>query len=856
MKSELFRGTISAHGFVFDLCVLGDDETQQRVMGLLTPATTLHMIDAKRCVMIFDRPQLVRVQLALGMPLVRVKGQLVNASFAPPDLPGNLLVLHQGEWSSHDIASLTSVDPSAWLDLSSLPIVNLVPLQTAAPAAVTVIDPIAAPHADLRQTANIRGRSARMARRRNSLIHAAQQTTQRSRAQRWLKLGKPMLSGQPSAPSEPKSQALQSFFASLFLQSAISRRLQRKHAEYLEDLRKQLDQGNWEEALRNAISVAESKSLGTAIGVPTRRTSLSPSTSQRLATRSVGYGAATHIDLTTRYRKAASELEAGGHIERAAFVHVDLLGVPLEAIALLERHNRWQLAAEIAEGHQLDPALRIELWWNAQRRDLAVLIARRHGAFAAAISRNETTNVRMANELRIEWVSYLLGAGATRLAVEAAWPQLHLRPMVAEAIDRAITSGAGDAYALRAYQLSLTPSAENRAEILGCLAAEAELDVQDVTQLVLTLGHVKCNDPAVDAEVAAAATRALLRLAADQRNDRELGGALKRLSTRIDPVLLADLPSLAAHYASQPGGRESGHPTQPIEARIEAPGLKIVHDAAVLPNGTAIVALGESGVQLITSSGGIAAHWHVPTHRLVVADHGARVLLLTQRGHIVDVHQLNLVTRQVQRWTTLRLLKWADTFDGATWVVVDEDGIAALDTLSDEPRALWRELSAADGVVSLQRSATHLSAGIHHDVPGPEVWEWDLPAFTLRHRRAWAGAHQHVTSSGDPIAVSIYPDALELSGRGGSVSLAGRTLAVMTAGMCLAVQVDEGPKEPSVVWIYCGSVQTPSARIRTTRTPVSLRQVGTVVTLHDGTGQMFAFDPARPGWGRSHRLTV
>jgi MoxR-vWA-beta-propeller ternary system domain bpX6 len=843
--SEIFRGTIRAHGFIFDLAVLGDTDAQQRIMGLLTPTSMLHMIDATRCVIVFETPQMVRVQQAPGMPLVRVAGQLVNASDPPPHIAGNLIVLHNGQWEGHQTSRLLTVDPSSWLDLRALTVTTMTPLQVAPSAPTAVIDRTAAPVSNLRSSANIAPRSAKMEKRRKSLLQGA------------AKLPGSKIGGTgggtdspKGSPAAPKTQPVRSFLAKLYLQSPAARSLHRKHAKYLDELRQQLERGDWEEALRNAISVAESTSLGASIGVPSRRNSLAPSTEQRQGSRTVGYGPTVHFDLKERYRKAATDLEKVGKIEQAAFVYVDLLGVPLEAIALLERHQRWPLAAEIAEGHLLDVALRVELWWKAGRQDLSVSIARRHGAFADAIARSAKTDQHLANQLRAEWVSLLLRAGATLSATEVAWPNPELRSTVEEAIDHAITADASDASTLRAYRLALRPTPENRSEMLQQLAVDTPLDAHELRQLIVGLGRIRGEDLAADAEAATAATRALLPLASMQSGDAELGAALKSFSTRIDPILVADLPSISSNKGATHGR------IQVVEATMRSPGLRMVHDAVVLPNAMTIVALGEGGVRLLSASGGIAAKWQIPTHSVVVADHGSHALLLTQRGEIVDVHQLNLVTRQVKRWATLRLLKWADSYDGAAWIVVDANGISALDTLADEPVALWRELSAADVVMSLQRSATHLSAGIHHEVPGPEIWEWELPSFTLRNRRPWVGHLQHVLASGDPIVVSVFPDGLELKGRGGDASVAGRTLDVMASGTHFAVHVNEGPDDAATVSVFAGSPQTPSARIQTLSRPVRLRHVGSTVTLHDATGQIFAFDHTRPGWTRSHRLTT
>lgn len=92
----------------------------------------------------------------------------------------------------------------------------------------------------------------------------------------------------------------------------------------------------------------------------------------------VPYGLSVYQHLQQTYRRAAERLEQAGRIDEAAFVFAELLNSPAECIALLERHQRFELAAQIAEDRKLDPTLVVRLWWLAGNRDRAVMIARRH----------------------------------------------------------------------------------------------------------------------------------------------------------------------------------------------------------------------------------------------------------------------------------------------------------------------------------------------------------------------------------------------------------------------------------------------------------------------------------------------
>src|SRR5207247_1315275 len=80
-------------------------------------------------------------------------------------------------------------------------------------------------------------------------------------------------------------------------------------------------------------------------------------------------------------------------------------------------------------------------------------------------------------------------------------------------------------------------------------------------------------------------------------------------------------------------------------------GLLPVQDAAHLPSGRTLVALGEMGVRLLASDGRVIRDWAtVPADRLVPADSGTVALALAQRGKLWRLTRLDLVTGAVTPW--------------------------------------------------------------------------------------------------------------------------------------------------------------------------------------------------------------
>ena len=59
--------------------------------------------------------------------------------------------------------------------------------------------------------------------------------------------------------------------------------------------------------------------------------------------------------------------------------------------------------------------------------------------------------------------------------------------------------------------------------------------------------------------------------------------------------------------------------TLTVEIAENDRGANHVYDAHLLPDGKIVVALGESGVKIISKQGKIIAHFDQPTHKMVVS---------------------------------------------------------------------------------------------------------------------------------------------------------------------------------------------------------------------------------------------
>jgi hypothetical protein len=372
-------------------------------------------------------------------------------------------------------------------------------------------------------------------------------------------------------PPEPRLGLL----ARLGLKSPLGPMLRDRHERYLRELTAKFERRQWDDALRDAIGLGGSTGPAT-LGLPRRRTRpLVPTPRESPGGRSVPYGADVGEHLERLYRNAAEQLERDGRIIEAAFVFADLLGEPLGAISLLERHDQLAVAAELAEGRRLDPDLVVRLWWRAGQRDRAVDVARTRGGFARAVERLAATDQAGASELREAWVLSRRRAGDLVGAVEAAWPDERLRPLVtAELRAAAGLGGRLEGWAL-AHLAAHRPERADLDRALTVLGDRDPATAERRAELLLTAARLPGDDALADRELASAAVTTLLRDAShiDETAGRD---AYRTLRDRADPILAADLPKLGSWPSSRPGSLKA---TMPL-----APGQLAVHDA-VAPRG-------------------------------------------------------------------------------------------------------------------------------------------------------------------------------------------------------------------------------------------------------------------------------
>ncbi|HYU34290.1 MAG TPA: bpX6 domain-containing protein [Thermoanaerobaculia bacterium] len=773
-KAPAWRGVVDAAGFLVDAALTGETEARRRILALWEPGATVHRV-ARGWLIRLPRTRRVRCDQAPGLPLtaekVPVGRALVSAPFTPEDLraidppDGALVRLWAGDTLVERPSQEDRVDPAAWLDISAFVVT---PMVTLGAPPVTPRPPAREAAAfDLR--ARLRGVPppapelaevlAALSRRKSGGAEAG--GTARGgvaslgdwlHGLRWSLRRRPAVASRPAGPGTrelilagagppPRGPGLGERLRSLLHQMAertavaslLSQVMGRRHAAYIQQMMELFERGELREALRYAIPLggAAGEALrGFPLRLPGPRRDLEirpgiPRTHAALPTSNDLYD-----ELQRLYRTAFERLAAQGHIEEAAFLLADVLLASEEAVAFLERHGRMRLAAEMAEARNLPPGLVVRQWFLAGDRQRALRTARRTGAFADAVTRLERSRRHQeAQALRLVWGHDLAEAGAYVAAVEAVWPVPEAHRLALRWMDRAIEQGGAPAGRMIARKLALVPDEFEttrdqavmlleswRAEGASARLAFAETLRQGPrTPETMTLARAAVRTVARDSG------RFGARMAPDQ---------FRRLVTFADDgALRADAPALPL---PDPGPWVARDTPWTIEIGPSDVGVMAACDAAFLPNGLTLVALGEAGVRLISRAGRTVAEVDQPAHRLVVSDSGNRALALAPRGDSWRLARIDLAARKGEIWCDARFDAAATDYDGVVWFVAAADGLVAIEATGRSFDGSWGVPDLGRRVGAIVRSPQRCS--LLTTGADPEVWTYEIPSLFLRSR--------------------------------------------------------------------------------------------------------------------------
>lgn len=496
------RGSVLASGFAIDLRLVAEPVARARILGLAPRGLQLFAAGAVRIALLRE-PQRIDCTRAPGAPLVRFGHALSAAPLAPGELASLALAQDSVVLIAGSVASVTPVrelqpldladlidvsDFEAWTGLRTLGVVHAEPEPVAARVehdvreqlGVGTLSPEAAALASEAGGDAPRGRAVVRVPWLSHWLAPLLLALHRvfglggvlSLLQRLFGARKREQPEVPPTRQEPRgepwlsrlAESLRRFGWRALRWTRLLPLFGARHARYFENLLEMFDGNRLDEALRHALPLDTAGKLGATraplFGPPAPRSNLELSVrSAHGPGPTLGLGQSLFDELRARYRRAFEQLAERGEIAKAAFVLVELLHAPEEAVAFLERHGQLRLAAELAEGREMAPGLVIRQWFLAGERKRAIAIARRTGAYADAVVRLGTTHREQADMLRLLWANTLASSGAYAAAVDAAWPVESARRLAHTWIDKAIEIGGVGGATMLARKARIVPEA-------------------------------------------------------------------------------------------------------------------------------------------------------------------------------------------------------------------------------------------------------------------------------------------------------------------------------------------------------------------------------------------------------------
>lgn len=787
-RQHVHRGVVEAAGLLIDEALVGAREARLRAVRAWSPGAGVFRVRGALLVR-FAAPRAVDCARAAGAPLVRLGASATSAvgsaplrpdeiaAVAPP--PGSIAIVRADAIAIVIPSEADREDPATYLDLDAFELLRVEPLgappgvaqiaadRTTAPRALLgvgkapaeqaqIVAAIAAlraapavsakpipsgeaPRAQaltilatvLAAAAGILGRLFPSSAARATTKSSATTTQNDERALAAYE-------ADPPGPSlaDRLAARMRTLVAELLVRARLAHLIGRRQAEYLGKLLDMLDRGDLMEALRHAIPLG-GKDEGTgpgspALGVPAPRSDLAISLAQARGGSSMFATDDLYAHLRAKYRAAFERLEREGRIDEAAFVLAELLHEEEEAVAFLERHGKLRLAAELAEARKLRPALVVRQWFIAGDEARAVRIARRYDAFAEALTR--LSNHERGDDLRRLWAEHLAQSGDFAAAVRVIWPVAEARRLAQAWIDRGIAQGGAIAAHLLGKKLTAWP--QTFPEVLPVTLAiiEDEGPGADRHRRALAEALTTASRTSGARDLARAAARAMIKDAGLSGDPASHAIVTKLVGFAEDPALRADIPTWPAIMRAS---LQLCSTPRTIEIAAADTGTMEIRDAAHLPNGNTVVALGEAGVRVVARSGKTLCHLDQPADRLVVSDHGDRALAIAPRGEALRLARLDLAGRRSEPWCEAPPLVAAPDFDGSQWPVVASGKLLVIDALDTRFSALDPiDLDIARSALAIERYL--LSCAVVSVTPSGKLVRarFDLPKWTLRSRTA------------------------------------------------------------------------------------------------------------------------
>lgn len=533
---------------------------------------------------------------------------------------------------------------------------------------------------------------------------------------------------------------IKNLFGNWLMSSQLGKIVGRQQAKYLQKTQALFEQNNLQDALKHAIPLADMNNLFQAEEPPaffgkfSARDHLDISTQRNAKGSSVSIGEAYEDLLRRTYRQAFHKLDRQKKHKDAAFVLAELLREIDEAVNYLEKHQQYTLAAELAEGRLLAPAIVVRQWLLQGDIERAFLIARQTGCYAQAVQlleQKQQDNIKeKAKKLRLAWAVSLAKAGDYAKACDVIWPLTNYHDIASSWIDQAMLAEGETAARLLPRKLVLHPESYPQIiEHVQHLLSRNEPDSYQQRQVMIDTLLTLDTTPELQA-LAKCLSRSYLADCAlgKQRWNKQRFKQLTVISD--DAVLRYDARKLG--FLSQE--THTGYPIREIHLSLDLQGTGEIYAIKSLGVNRYLIAHGEAGVTLCRADGSVIRRFNVPAMQLVVSDLQNRAIAIAQRGHANRLTKLDLLTGKIEPWKEGYFSLMTDSYDGDTWLVANDDRVYAMDMFSPDLTAIWQIKDLPADVLHLQRTpqALNILMATEHEA---EYWRYELPSLTLRERQ-------------------------------------------------------------------------------------------------------------------------
>lgn len=514
----------------------------------------------------------------------------------------------------------------------------------------------------------------------------------------------------------------------LLMQSWLGNLYSKRMSAYMGKLVTMFENGDIENAIRNAIPFGSDKDRlsggGFRFGLPKPNENLAFSGAGSYA--GIGLDERFYEFLRQWYKRCFETLDSQHQYQKAAYVLAELLGEYAEAAAYLEKHGMYELAAQLAERKEMSPAYAVKLWLLAGDKQQALKIARQSRCFAETLPLLAEQAEHRKIWLML-WAEQLLAGGNIIQAIESILP--HDRDMVIPWLDTAIACG-GQSKA-KALALKIALQAQDYRHIKDDIQQLLQnTDQEFVLMRQAFLNTLKnYGDNASSRAVARTGLRALLRDTSRGFLRWDASAYRSMLNYAGDAVLGIDTAGIAFNTPhAWPSADQAC-----MRIQFNGNGIARVYDAYLLPGKRYLLAMGEAGIYIVNKHGQIIKRMDCPAHHLVLSESGNRVIAVARRDRVVRLSKWILHEDKSHFWCETQLQAFSDRFDDDYWVVADKQRLMAVDVQRDDLHAVWQVSDLPGQAAMIKQNKDHFACYLQSPQSG-ECWVFQLPHYRMQYR--------------------------------------------------------------------------------------------------------------------------